>query len=385
MNSGADESSNGDHGRENGSVGRPEALRGSLAADGCEGLKTVLWRAMGEAYVQQKTAPEDGTKAQRPAPLNATMNDNWPLTSTGFPAVTLAMFTLDLTGRILKAPAGINCEIACLNEATNAWLAEPMDRLGHHGLSCSSGAGRLSRHAALNDILRRGLVSANVPAALEPQIVRSDGKRPDGMSLISWKTGRALVWDATCTDTLAASYLPATTKCAGAAADARERLKLLAALVSALYAVPVALLQMPSSTMLFFSTVFITSLMQFITGCMMIVGLFQPPGTPPAPPRLERLVFFICICMGIRSLHQLRNVTGSPHSPVCHAPMASAPLGDSPLLAAIVTTRKLVDHARSTRSQRFVHPWTPGDNEWTPKVEVVLVGCRVALMRCDLK
>ncbi|KAI8432477.1 hypothetical protein MSG28_004860 [Choristoneura fumiferana] len=50
---------------------------------------------------------------------------------------------------------------------------------------------------------------------------------------------------------------------------------LLAALVSALYAVPVALLQMPSSTMLFFSTVFITSLMQFITGCMMIVGLFQ--------------------------------------------------------------------------------------------------------------
>ncbi|KAI8440990.1 hypothetical protein MSG28_009267 [Choristoneura fumiferana] len=31
--------------------------------------------------------------------------------------------TLDLAGRILKAPAGINCEIACLNEATNAWLA----------------------------------------------------------------------------------------------------------------------------------------------------------------------------------------------------------------------------------------------------------------------
>ncbi|KAI8441519.1 hypothetical protein MSG28_015107 [Choristoneura fumiferana] len=116
----------------------------------------------------------------------------------------------------------------------------PVDRLGHHGLSCSSGAGRLSRHAALNDILRIALAitstyecqkknyqrsSVNVPAALEPQIVRSDGKRPDGMSLIPWKTGRALVWDATCTDTLAASYLPATTKCAGAAADARKRLK----------------------------------------------------------------------------------------------------------------------------------------------------------------
>ncbi|KAI8432552.1 hypothetical protein MSG28_013547 [Choristoneura fumiferana] len=44
-------------------------------------------------------------------------------------------------------------------------------------------------------------------------------------TLKSCKTGRALVWDATYTDTLAASYLPATTKCAGAAADARERLK----------------------------------------------------------------------------------------------------------------------------------------------------------------
>ncbi|CAK1600196.1 unnamed protein product [Parnassius mnemosyne] len=223
--------------------------------------------------------------------------------------------TLDLAGRILKAPAGINCKIACLDEATNAWLAgpspnlpskphkqrawdtiasvatlqtliepstgrgrarllavskpesgywlqaypspntgtfinpdtlriavglrlgagictghncvscgAPVDRLGHHGLSCTSGAGRLSRHAALNDILRRALVSANVPAALEPQIVRSDGKRPDGI-IIPWKSGRALVWDATCTDTLAASYLPATTKRAGAAADARERLK----------------------------------------------------------------------------------------------------------------------------------------------------------------
>ncbi|XP_063545795.1 uncharacterized protein LOC134753786 [Cydia strobilella] len=100
-----------------------------------------------------------------------------------------------------------------------------VDRLGHHGLACSSGAGRLSRHAALNDILRRALVSANVPAALEPQIARDDGKRPDGMSLIPWRMGRALVWDATCADTLAASYISATSKQAGAAADVRERFK----------------------------------------------------------------------------------------------------------------------------------------------------------------
>ncbi|KAI8422900.1 hypothetical protein MSG28_014012 [Choristoneura fumiferana] len=53
-------------------------------------------------------------------------------------------------------------------------------------------------------------------------------------------------------------------------------------------------------------------------------------------------------------------------------------LGDSPLLAAIVTTRKFVDHARSTRCQRGVTRGPPVENEWTPKVEAVLVGCRIA-------
>ncbi|KAI8423270.1 hypothetical protein MSG28_014297 [Choristoneura fumiferana] len=93
------------------------------------------------------------------------------------------------------------------------------------------------------------------------------------------------------------------------------------------------------------------------------------------PPRLERLVFFIWICMGLRSLRQLRSVTGSPHS-----------LGDSPLLAAIVTTRKFVDHARSIVVNAASTRGPPDDNESTrcvdvqPKVEVVLVGCRVPLM-----
>ncbi|KAI8441710.1 hypothetical protein MSG28_015242 [Choristoneura fumiferana] len=48
----------------------------------------------------------------------------------------------------------------------------------------------------------------------------------------------------------------------------------------------------------------------------------------------------------------------SPHSRGCHAWTASGPLGDSPLFAAIVTTRKFVEHVRSTRCQRGVHPWT---------------------------
>ncbi|KAJ0181588.1 hypothetical protein K1T71_002310 [Dendrolimus kikuchii] len=88
---------------------------------------------------------------------------------------------------------------------------DKVDRLGHHGLSCLRSAGRTSRHAAINDIIRRSLVTVGVPAVLEPNgLCRDDGKRPDGMSLVPWKMGRPLVWDATCVDTLAASHLPNT-------------------------------------------------------------------------------------------------------------------------------------------------------------------------------
>ena len=103
---------------------------------------------------------------------------------------------------------------------------EAVDNLGHHGLSCSRSAGRIARHASINDIIRRAFASAGVPAVLEPNgLVRDDGKRPDGMTLVPWKVGRPLVWDATCVDTLAPSHVASTAGCAGAAAAAAENLK----------------------------------------------------------------------------------------------------------------------------------------------------------------
>ncbi|RVE44793.1 hypothetical protein evm_010545 [Chilo suppressalis] len=95
--------------------------------------------------------------------------------------------------------------------------------LGHHGLSCQMSAGRVSRHACINDVIRRALVAVNVPAVLEPSgIFRDDGKRPDGMTLIPWKQGRPLVWDATCADTLAPCHTESTSLAAGAAAASAE-------------------------------------------------------------------------------------------------------------------------------------------------------------------
>src|SRR5918995_2564095 len=90
---------------------------------------------------------------------------------------------------------------------------------GSHGLSCGHGPGRITRHAVLNDLISRSLTRAGVPNIKEPSgLSRTDGKRPDGLTLIPWSKGRSLVWDVTVIDTVAPSYLHATSAAAGAAA-----------------------------------------------------------------------------------------------------------------------------------------------------------------------
>ena len=91
---------------------------------------------------------------------------------------------------------------------------------GTHGLACRRSAGRTTRHYALNDLVYRALGRANIPAVKEPVgLLRSDGKRPDGLTQIPWQAGKCMTWDVTVTDTLAESYLLATSSTAGAAAE----------------------------------------------------------------------------------------------------------------------------------------------------------------------
>ncbi|XP_035711626.1 uncharacterized protein LOC110855039 [Folsomia candida] len=94
---------------------------------------------------------------------------------------------------------------------------------GYHGLSCRRSAGRWSRHEAANNVIARALRSAEVPCIRESAgCSTQDGKRPDGMTLIPWSRGKSLVWDVTCVDTFAPSYLPETVRYQGAAASKAE-------------------------------------------------------------------------------------------------------------------------------------------------------------------
>ena len=101
-----------------------------------------------------------------------------------------------------------------------------VDTRGLHALSCQLSAGRLPRHAALNDTIKRALHSAGMPSMLEPPgLDRGDGRRPDGLTLFPFTEGRCLIWDSTCVDTYATYIVNKSANQGGAAAQAAENRK----------------------------------------------------------------------------------------------------------------------------------------------------------------
>jgi len=92
-------------------------------------------------------------------------------------------------------------------------------------------------HNAVNDLIKRALVSANAPALLETtSLCRDDGNRPDGLTVLPWANGRCIVWDFTC-PTLAASNLNCASP--GAVAESRKSSKYLS-LSAQYHSVPIA-------------------------------------------------------------------------------------------------------------------------------------------------
>jgi len=70
------------------------------------------------------------------------------------------------------------------------------------------------------------MAKADIPALKEPSgLLRTDGKRPDGVTLLPWKQGKCVTWDVTVSDTLAQSNVHETSQTPGASAEAAAERK----------------------------------------------------------------------------------------------------------------------------------------------------------------
>ena len=60
----------------------------------------------------------------------------------------------------------------------------------------------------LNDLVWRAMAKADIPALKEPSgLLRTDGKRPDGVTLLPWKQEKCVTWNFTVSDMHARAFL----------------------------------------------------------------------------------------------------------------------------------------------------------------------------------
>ena len=151
--------------------------------------------------VRLRESYTDSLNLARLAAVSAPHSGDWlhalPITSCG----------LRLDDEAIRVSAGLRLGVnLCVQHTCPCGAA--VDCTGIHGLSCHLAFGRQARHQLVNDIIWRAMSAAGVPSTKEPVgLLRDDGKRPDGLSLIPWSGGRAVTWDVTVVNPLAQSYL----------------------------------------------------------------------------------------------------------------------------------------------------------------------------------
>ena len=95
-----------------------------------------------------------------------------------------------------------------------------VDAYGRHWLVCKKAPGRSICHHSLNNLVARALWAADIPSLNEPQgLCRSDGKRPDGLTLLPWQSEKSVVWDVTVVCPLADFYVASAAREAGSVAE----------------------------------------------------------------------------------------------------------------------------------------------------------------------
>ena len=140
-------------------------------------------------------------------------------------AIPISSLGLKMNNRQFKTACALRlgAEI-CQKHICNCGTSVNKD--GIHGLSCKKSSGRHPRHSQANELIKRALVAGGISAVREPQgVSRKDGKRPDGMTQFPWKGGKCLLWDFSCGDTLAPTYVKKSAGGAGHVATEAEKRK----------------------------------------------------------------------------------------------------------------------------------------------------------------
>ena len=183
------------------------------ASSSFHSLDAYKIRASAHRLSESSTSPSDQArlKASSSKAAGAWLN-----------ALPLASLGLKMDDNTFRVACGLRLGAnICLPHTCRCGAQVGMD--GVHRLSCRFSAGRHIRHTMLNDIIQKALSAARIPATLEPGgLARSDGKRPDGLTLVPWKSGRHMIWDVTVVDTFAPSYVDSTAVSPGRAAVQAE-------------------------------------------------------------------------------------------------------------------------------------------------------------------
>ena len=112
-------------------------------------------------------------------------------------ALPISSLGLRMDNNTIRVAVGLRLGSSLCRPHTCHHCGTKVGCLATHGLSCRWSEGRHHHNATVNDIICRALSSARVPSRLEPPgLFRLDGKRPDGVSVVPWKNGKLLVWDA---------------------------------------------------------------------------------------------------------------------------------------------------------------------------------------------
>ena len=133
-----------------------------------------------------ENAPDDLARVRLLLP-SSKESDAW------FHALPISSFGLRMDDNTIIA-VGLRFDSTLCRPHSCQHCRAKVDHLATHSLGCKKSEGRHYRHAAVNNNLYRTLASAHIPSRLEPSdLNRSDGKRPDGVTMIPWKNGRTLV------------------------------------------------------------------------------------------------------------------------------------------------------------------------------------------------